>query len=331
MKLLVLGGTVFLGRAVVEAALARGDEVTIFHRGHHNLGVFGPEVDERLGDRRKSLRELQHEGDVWDVVVDTSGYDPADVARSARMLSGRVKRYVFVSSLSAYRGWPAHGHPTETWPEGTAGYGGLKAACERAAEAAMPGRVLSVRSGVLVGPREHVGRLPYWLDRIARGGYVLAPGPPEVTVQLLDARDLGAWLPLARPAGAVDAVGPRTTWGELLGECMRLAGANAELVWVDGEQLAARVADPWQALPLWPPPGAQTAGLYAIEDGSGLACRALRATVEDTWHWLRNGGPDEGAWWRVDTRVTPLEPDVERSLLAALGGPELQRRSASGD
>ena len=162
------------------------------------------------------------------MVVDTCGYDPRDVDRSARVLADRAAHYVFVSSLSAYIGWPADPRPVETWPHGTAGYGGLKAGCERAAEAAMPGRVLSVRAGVLVGPREHVGRLPYWLGRIARGGYVLAPGPADATVQVLDARDLGAWLPRARMSGAVDAVGPRTTWGELLGECMRLAGANAE-------------------------------------------------------------------------------------------------------
>src|SRR5918998_1149701 len=190
MRVLVIGGTVFLGRAVVEAALDRGDDVTYFHRGRHGRGLH-PGAREVLGDRGNGVPDGE-----FDAVVDTCGFDPRAVGASARALADRVAHYSFISSCSVYRDWPAR--PVDEDSPVFAGdepeYGPLKAAAERAAEAAMPGRVLHVRAGLIVGPHENIGRLPRWLRRMERGGEVLAPGPAEAGVQLVDARDLAEWM-----------------------------------------------------------------------------------------------------------------------------------------
>jgi 2'-hydroxyisoflavone reductase len=201
MDLLVLGGTRFLGRHLVEEALGRGHQVTLFNRGESNPGLF-PEVEELRGERGGDLSPLR--GRRWDAAIDTSGYLPREVRRSAEILAGSAGHYTFVSSISVYEDFartgidedapvlePPDPEPVELdWEL----YGGLKVGCERAVEAAMPGRALVVRPGMIVGPHDYTDRFPYWRRRVAEGGDVLAPGDPERQVQLIDARDLAGWM-----------------------------------------------------------------------------------------------------------------------------------------
>src|ERR687886_570172 len=194
MRTLILGGTVFLGRHVAAEALARGHELTLFTRGRHGRELFG-EATHLLGDRGGDLGALR--SGEWDVVVDTSGMRGTDVAASAGLLADRAGHYVFVSSVNAHPEWPEQpvDETSRVWEQdGLDDYGAQKAASERAAEAAMPGRVTAVRAGLLCGPWDPIFRLPWWIERIARGGEVLAPGDPERTVQIVDARDLAAWM-----------------------------------------------------------------------------------------------------------------------------------------
>jgi 2'-hydroxyisoflavone reductase len=318
MRLLVIGGTVFLGRAVVEAALARGHAVTVFHRGRH--GRAHPDAETLLGDRTRDLSPLA--GRDWDAVIDTCGFEPEHVGAAAALLADRVGHYGFVSSGSAYADWP-YAPVTEDSPvfeSDEREYGPLKAACERAAEAAMPGRVLVARAGVIVGPHENIGRLPWWLRRLADGGEVLAPGPPDATLQLIDARDLAGWmLDMAQAArgGAFNAIAPpgSATWGGLLETAREVTGAAAELRWVDAAVVEAQVEEPWEALPLWPIPSLP--GLYGMSGqaaaDAGLSPRPLRGTIADTWAWLAAGG--ELADWRTELRVKGLSSEEERALL----------------
>ena len=199
MKLLILGGTKFLGRHAVDAALAAGHEVTTFTRGQTNPELH-PEIEHLHGDRDGSLDALA--GRTWDGVVDTSGYVPRIVRRSAELLRDSVARYVFVSSISAYGDFSAP--ITEETPvaeledpdteEIMESYGALKAACERVVEGVYGDRSARVRAGLIVGPFDPTDRFTYWPRRIAAGGTVLAPGDPEAPVQFVDARDLAAWL-----------------------------------------------------------------------------------------------------------------------------------------
>jgi nucleoside-diphosphate-sugar epimerase len=320
MRLLVIGGTVFLGRAVVEEALARGHEVTVFHRGLHGRGVQ-PEAETLIGDRTSDLSAL--EGREWDAVIDTCGFEPEHVALTAGALADRVGHYGFVSSGSAYADWPdaAVDEDSPRFDGAEPEYGPLKAACERAAEAAMPGRVLVARAGVIVGPHENIGRLPRWLWRLAEGGEVLAPGPPDAPLQLIDARDLGGWMvdmAAAGRAGAYNAIAERgsATWGELLALAHAATGGGAELRWVGPEVVEAHVEEPWEMLPLWPIPSLP--GLYGMSGAkaaaAGLTPRPLAETVADTWAWLSAGGELDD--WRRELRVHGLSPEAERALLS---------------
>jgi nucleoside-diphosphate-sugar epimerase len=321
VRTLVIGGTVFLGRAVVEAALARGDDVTYFHRGRHGRGLH-PDAREVLGDRADGVPEGE-----FDAVIDTCGFDAETVGASARALAGRAAHYAFISSGSVYRDWPARpvSEASAVFESDEQEYGPLKAAAERAAEAEMPGRVLHVRAGVIVGPHENIGRLPHWLRRMERGGDVLAPGPADAEVQLVDARDLAAWtlaMGARQEAGAFNVVAPPgwTTWGALLETCRAVVNPAATLRWVDGARVAAALEDAWTQLPLWPAPGPDVAGIYGIDTrravAAGLVNRSLEATVTDTWAWLRDGG--ELSEWRDEVRGEGLDAARERALLDEL-------------
>src|SRR3954451_4634136 len=220
MRILILGGTVFLGRHVAAEALARGHELTLFTRGRNNPDLF-PQATHLRGDRSSDLSALG--SGEWDIVVDTSGYKGEEVAASAQLLADRAGHYVFVSSVNAHPDWPERpvDENSPTWQTDDDDYGAQKAAAERAAAAAMPGRVAIVRAGMIVGPYDVTMRFPWWVQRIARGGDVLAPGDPERTVQLIDARDLAAWmldLGEQRVGGAFCATAPAgvTTFREVL-------------------------------------------------------------------------------------------------------------------
>ncbi len=319
MRTLILGGTVFLGRHVAAEALARGHELTLFTRGLHDADLF-PEAEHLVGDRGGDLSAL--EGREWDVVVDTSGYRAEDVARSSALLGDA--HLVLVTSVNVYPAWPEApvDEDSPVWDTGDDDYGPQKAASERAAESALPGRVSAVRAGLLCGPHDNVFRLPWWVRRIAQGGRVPAPGDPDATVQLIDARDLAAWmldLGERRVAGAFNGTAPagRTTFGEVLEAAVAATGSGAELVWVPDERLEAAGVEPWTELPLWLP----ARGTWAVgterAQAAGLRCRPVAETVADTWAWLRDGGETELGEWRSEHRPAPMPASREAELLAA--------------
>jgi 2'-hydroxyisoflavone reductase len=296
MKLLVLGGTAFVGRHIVEAARARGHSVTIFHRGKTNPHVF-PDVEKVIGERDGDLAALS--GRTWDAVVDTSAYLPRVVDRSARALADRAGHYTFVSTGSVYKDFTAVGM-TESAPRAVIAeplpevisnetYGAMKARCERAAANHFPGKLLIVRPGIVVGPYDYTGRFAYWPRRILEGGTVLAPGEASRRLQAVDARDLAAWT-LARievaDAGIYNVVGPVApwTWGAFLEECQRVTKTVAELVWAPDSLLQSEGltgAD----LPLWVPAAPASAGFYAVSSAkaqaAGLLLRPLGDSIAD--------------------------------------------------
>jgi 2'-hydroxyisoflavone reductase len=325
MRLLILGGTVFLGRHVAAEALARGHEVTVFHRGRHGAGLF-PEAEHLHGDRGGDLTALEGRG--WDAAVDTSGYEPADVAASSALLAaGGVEHLAFVSTCNVYPAWPAEPvtEDSPVWTEGD-DYGQKKAACEREAEAALPGRVAALRAGLLCGPHDNVFRLPWWVRRIGRGGDVLAPGDPGRHVQLIDARDLAAWiieLSERRVAGVFNATAPpgRTTIGDVLEAAVAATGSGARLRWLPDDALVAANVEPWTELPLWLPER-DGAGAWRVDaaraEAAGLRPRPVSETVAGVWAWLQAGGPEaEGLDWPSPHAATGMAPERERELLTA--------------
>ncbi|MQY06395.1 hypothetical protein ACRB68_44830 [Actinomadura sp. RB68] len=293
----MLGGTEFAGHALTEDALARGWDVTVFHRGRH---APPPGASALRGDRLGDLSALAR-GE-WDAVVDTWSAEPAAVRDTARLLAGRTARYAYVSSVSVY-GFPIPPGLTEDAPvvDGSpdapaTDYAADKRGGELAAIEAFGDRALLVRAGLILGPRENIGRLPWWLERIARGGPVPAPGPRDLELQYIDVRDLAAWTldALAQDLGGpCNLVGPpaSTTMGELLETCVQVTGAAAEPRWIDPEAVLAAGVQPWTELPVWLPPGEAHDGLMRV-DGTralmtGLRCRPVQETVADTWAWQR--------------------------------------------
>ena len=296
MDLLILGGTRFLGRHLVGSALGRGHRVTLFNRGVSGPGLF-PEAEELRGERGGDLCALR--GRRWDAAIDTSGYLPREVRASADLLAGAVDHYTFVSSISVYRDSSERGFdedapvlaPPDPEPEvlDLELYGELKVGCERAAEAAMPGRTLVVRPGMIVGPHDYTNRFPYWCRRVAEGGEVLAPGDPDRPAQLIDARDLADWMVRMaeeRSTGAYNATGPGRdlTMRGMLEGIRDATGGDAELVWVPEKFLLDAGVEPWTELPFWVPE--EMAGILSVDVGravgAGLAFRPLAKTVRDT-------------------------------------------------
>ncbi|WP_416978694.1 NAD-dependent epimerase/dehydratase family protein [Streptomyces sp. T028] len=337
MRLLVLGGTEFVGRAVVEAALGRGWDVTVLNRGRH---IPAPGVRALTGDRTApgGLDALgAHDGDhagEWDAVVDTWSSAPRPVHEAARLLRGRAGRYVYVSSCSVYTWAPPAGY-TEDAPvvEGAApdadstDYYRDKRGGELAAVDAFGAEdSVLVRAGLILGPYENVGRLPWWLDRIARGGPVLAPGPRDLPLQYVDARDLAAWILGAverELSGPYNLMSPQghTTMGEFLDACVHATGSDAQLRWAAPEIVLAAGIEPWVQLPVWVPPGTDLHDALHAADVSravatGLSCRPVEETVADTWAWLRSIGGT--APHRSDRAVKGLDPEVEARVLARI-------------
>lgn len=329
MRLLVLGGTGFVGRAVVDEALARHARVTVLNRGHRPTR---PEVTALTGDRSAphGLAVLHGHPGTWDLVVDTWSGAPTAVADAARLLTDRAARYVYVSSRSVYT-YPPPAHRGEEAPlvdgRPDAGddtpYPNAKRGAEIAATDAFGDRALLARAGLILGPYEDIGRLPWWLLRIARGGVVPAPGPHDLGLQYIDARDLARFLLDAgatAPGGAYNVVSPpgHTTMGELLDTCLRVTGSDARLRWVDAATIAAAGVQPWTELPCWLPPGPEHAGMHRgnVDKAvaAGLHCRPVADTVADTWAWLQRivGQPPQ----RPDRPTSGLTPEAEAALLA---------------
>jgi 2'-hydroxyisoflavone reductase len=343
MRLLILGGTIFLGRHLAERALTEGDSVTLFTRGKHNPDIL-PRAERIIGDRAADLHLI--EGRQWDAVVDTSGYLPEVVGASAKLLTGSVGHYTFVSSISVYRDFRTLGidedYPCGAMPEGAAQavtgetYGPLKALCEQAVAEEYPGRALNIRPGLIVGPHDPSDRFTYWPERVARGGEVLAPDRPHRFAQLIDARDLAAWIlrsvregltgvfnatsPGGAPGG--DAPSPPPTGGQspgfpltlgrLLDACREVSGSDARFTWLPESFLADEKVGPWMELPLWVPQEPESPGFDAVSVeraiGAGLRFRPITETIRDTLSWATALPPDRA-------RRAGLDPAKEAEIL----------------
>ena len=284
MRILVLGGTKFLGRAVTEAALSRGHELTLFNRGQTNAELF-PDVEQLRGDRKRDLSVLA--GRSWDAVIDPSGYIPADVRASAEQLRD-TGRYVFISSVSVYADFstgPSEASqtaelgelPADELTSDYSNYGPLKALAEDEVEHVFGDRALIVRPGLIVGPHDPTGRFTYWARRLARGGDTLAPGPPERLAQFIDVRDLAEWILNGVEqglTGTYNATNEGVPWRELL--------AVADVTLVTVEFLQEHEVGPWMELPLWLP-DAEWAGMHATDVSravaAGLRFRPLGETI----------------------------------------------------
>ncbi len=336
MKLLILGGTRFLGRHVVTAAQARGHEVTLFNRGNYATEDLGA-VEVIKGDRHSELHKLQ--GRRWDAVVDTSGHLPRAVRAAAEVLADEVERYVFISTQNVYRDvslpgieetYPLrtltseqleHANSIDTSGQPSYGelYGGLKALCEQEAEDVMPDRVLIVRPGLIVGPHDYTDRFTYWPVRVARGGEVLAPGRPDRFIQVIDVRDLAEWTISmiewkARGAYNAHSQPGNLTMQRLLDECKSVTGSDARFTWVSEDFLIKENVAAWSELPLWLPEEAapHLKGFMLISPAkavaAGLSFRPLGATISDTLTRHQTNRAN-------DELKAGLDRDKERTLL----------------
>jgi 2'-hydroxyisoflavone reductase len=329
MHVLLLGGTLFLGRHIVEAALDRGHRVTLFNRGKSGPGLY-PRAESLRGDRNGDLTAL--EGRSFDAVVDTCGYVPRIVRRTAQVLGGRISHYTFISSMSVYPG-SAPGSD-ETAPLATLEdpasedvrqhYGALKALCERTLDELLPGRVLHARAGLIVGPYDHIYRFSYWLERVAAGGAVLAPGTPDAPLQLIHARDLAEWvLDKAQDgtAGPFNVTGPERPlrFGGFLDAVREVVGGDTRWVWADDAFLNAQSVQPMDGLPLWIPAESRGFFLRSIDRAlaAGLKFRPLSDTIRQTWDWLQREGFPTGGIGILELE-SGLPPEREQELLAAL-------------
>ncbi|NUT44289.1 MAG: NAD-dependent epimerase/dehydratase family protein [Thermoactinospora sp.] len=336
MRILVLGGSRFLGRHIVEEALLRGHTVTTFNRG---VSGSVPGVEEIHGDREQAADlERLVDGRHWDIVVDTCGYVPRVVLASAQALSGHATTYAFISTISALDGFPNKPGTDESglWAcEPDAGpedgdYGVLKAGCERAVSIGFAGNALFIQPGLILGPYENVARLPWWLTRISHGGQVLAPGSPSVPMQLIDARDIAAFTLDKSEAGVTDrfiVTGPpgNATYGSWLEMCKEVTGSDASFVWVDDQFLLDREVGTFVELPLWAPPGPDMDNFWSASTerafAAGLRSRPVLETVRDTWEWLREI-PEESRVYGSSSRQHGIAPEKEQAILE-----EWQKRS----
>jgi 2'-hydroxyisoflavone reductase len=338
--ILILGGTGFLGPHVVDAARARGHTVTLFNRGKTHPKQF-PDLEKLQGDRDGKLEALA--GRSWDAVVDTSGYVPRIVKQSLELLAPKIKHYLFISTVSAYAKNDKVG-ADETDPvaklddpkseDVAKHYGPLKAACEATCEAVMPGRVANIRPGLIVGPLDPTGRFSHWPVRLAQGGEVLAPGDGTTPTQMIDGRDLGAWIVKLieqRTTGVFNALGPSNhptvnlTLKQMLDACNAAGGNKAKLLWVDPKFLEKHGVA-WHELPMWGPAEGAMAGFFTRSNtramAAGLALRPVVETAKDTLAWLAS--PDVDLWLseysdprRKSVRTSGISRDKEATVLAA--------------
>lgn len=332
MKILIIGGTRFVGRHIVEAALARGHDLTLFNRGRSGVELFA-QVEQRRGDRRHDLSAL--DAGQWDAVIDCCAYLPVEVELLAAKLAGRIGRYALISSVSAYAslavpndedsplGLGLLEDPATEIIDGKT-YGPLKAACEAALLRREPGASI-IRPGLVVGPHDHTDRFTYWPARIARavdGEAVLAPGRPDDAIQYIDVRDLAGFVLDAvehERSGPFNVVTPRGGYRrlDLLEACAAAAGVRPRWVWADDAWLVGHGVKPWNELPLWLPRGSEFARIMETANGraaaAGLRLRPLAETAADTL-----------GWWRADAArgqvlsEACMTPRREAALLAEL-------------
>jgi 2'-hydroxyisoflavone reductase len=336
MKILIIGGTKFLGRHLLAAAQARGHELTLFNRGRHSAENFA-NVEQIHGDRNTDLDKLR--GRAWDAVVDTCGYLPQSVKTSAEALKEAANQYVFISSISAYAHFrnpdfdetapvtelneEQQKRAKEIDPKGELTgqvlgemYGALKVSCEREAEKAMPGRVLHVRSGLIVGSFDPTDRFTYWVMRVAKGGEVFAPGTPQRFVQVIDARDLSEWIIKMveqNETGIYNAAGKpfELTMQAMLEEIKNVSGSDADFTWASEEFMNRERVEGWSEMPLYlSESNAEFKGFLAANVDkalrSGLEFRPLRETIYDTLSWRKT---------KSDPMKAGIDSQRERELL----------------
>lgn len=320
MKILVLGGTQFVGRHIVEAALNSGHEVTLFNRGKSNPELF-PNAETLIGDRDGKLDALK--GRSWEAVIDVNGYVPRLVRDSAHLLVDLVEIYAFISTIAVYAD---HGIPSqiETAPLAelsdptdesitTDTYGGLKAFCEQQIWNEFPDQALILRPGYIVGPHDHTDRFTYWVRRISQGGEMLAPGSPEIPIQFIDGRDLAEFtlrMTESRESNVYNVTGPKhaLTWGQFFTQCKAILDVETQFTWVDETFLSVNdIKD--RDLPMWPTEDFRGSMETNIQKAisAGLTFRSLKDTVEDTLEWHKVHG----------VHRTGLEPARESELLEA--------------
>ncbi len=325
MRILFIGGTRFVGRAMADAALAAEHDVTLLHRGHTDDPVFA-DVEHLHVDRDGDLRVL--DGRDFDATVDVCAYLPRQVDSLAAALGGRGGHHVFVSTMSVYDepGGPGAAEDAplvrldDAATEQVTGetYGGLKVRCEEQAEAAYGKTGLAViRPTYVIGPHDHTGRFTWWVRRIARGDDVLAPGPYDAPMQVIDARDQADWtvkLCEKQTSGVFNSVSPTPPFGfgDLLDATVRAVGPDStQLTWADAEWLNER-GETYQSLPLWTS-GTNEWSLAADPTkaiSAGLSFRPLTETVTDTWEWIQRDQPEPVGGWGISA-------EHESQLLAA--------------
>jgi 2'-hydroxyisoflavone reductase len=327
MKILMIGGTRFLGRHLVNAARSRGHVVTLFNRGQSNPNLF-LQVDKIHGDREKDLDKLT--GQHWDVVIDTCGYFPRIVRMAAEALKDKVEHYVFLSSISVYADFtkiginesdPVGKIEDESMEEITGeSYGPLKVLCEKAVQDVFGIRSLIIRPGLIVGPHDPTDRFTYWPVRVARGGEVLAPDRPEVLTQVIDVRDLAKFaidLIEQNVSDVFNATGPDhdLSFGRLLDTCKLIGNSDAKFTWAPLEFLTEHKVAPWSDLPAWLPDRGEDAGFARVDISkalnAGLKFTSLEETVHDTLEWA-NSRPVDHEW------KAGLKPEREKELLELL-------------
>lgn len=359
LKILILGGTGFLGPALVEIAQERGHKITVFNRGktEERIGKLPGEVVRLIGDRDPNKGEGLHalkEG-AWDVCIDNSGYYPRMVKASAELVAPRVRQYIYVSSISAYKDNDKPGldetapvatledPAVETMGDQFQNYGGLKALCEQVSEAAMPGRATIVRPGYIVGPGDPTDRFTYWPVRVQKGGEVLAPGTPDDPIQIIDVRDLAAWMiHLAEKniTGVFNACGPakKLSMGETLDACKKACGEGSEgskatLTWVSAEFIE-KYPDTIP-LPIWAAPTGESAGFHAWSNAkaiaAGLTFRPVVEICKDLLQWWpkeveRRTRVGKEMIADAEKKGTPIPNLAELIAIRANVDPELEKK-----
>lgn len=323
MNILIIGGKHFVGRALVETALAAGHTLTLFNRGQSNSDWF-PEVENITGDRNGDLSALQNRH--WQAVIDTCGYFPRQVNNLLTAIGTHIDHYTFISSISAYADFSKpglrEGDPVAKIDDPSIeeitgeSYGALKALCEQSAETLLPERVLTVRPGLIVGPYDLSDRFTYWPVRVQRGGEILVPDSPDWLTQIIDVRDLAEWtirLVENKVTGIFNATGPEKplTIGAVLEASCKISGNRPEFTWVSTKFLLEKGVQPWSELPMWLP-GEEDAGGNEIDNRKavqhGLTFSPIERTIEDTLAWEATRPPDHP--WRAG-----LPADRERQLL----------------
>ncbi|PKN95516.1 MAG: epimerase [Chloroflexi bacterium HGW-Chloroflexi-6] len=311
MNILIIGGTRFLGRHLVDSALARGHQLTLFNRGKSNRTLF-PTLETIIGNRKHDLGQLTSRS--FDAVIDTCGYFPRNVRLAAQTLKDVVKSYVFISSISAYADVSQIGitedSPLASMPDETVEeingetYGPLKVLCEKAVQAEFTDRALIIRPGLIVGPYDPTDRFTYWPVRVARGGDVLAPEAPNVPVQIIDGRDLAEFtikLIEQKAAGTYNVTGPdyELTFGAMLETCKQVSDSDAVFHWASVEFLEQNKVAAWSDMPVWVPNTPENAGFSKVDISkaiaAGLTFRPLANTVRDSIEWAKTRSA-EYAW-----------------------------------